>query len=357
MEIKRRETNADGERLMLTQEQVDAAMEAQDGDAAHKGKTIQQVADDLAARGHPAFASSLEAPSSAFAVGAPASLEVAGALSVIQPAPAELAPQAPPLGSLDGMDAIGVDDTKVPRLKMKQPMTEDKDNIGIDSLPNGSLFHDNDITHASSTRRIVFLGVRKRRALSVPKNDDQVDTWRAEIRNKVGVSIPADEGGTVCQSPDRWRPVGVGDYPVMSAVCSVPVGRRSKAVCPFAQWRAGRRPPLCGESFEFLVVDVTAVENAPLDAIAIMSLRGSAIRPVKKLLTALGIQMAREAKAYGARVPMCAFEVEMSTFRVDKPHKHWVPKFTRPALIEDDGGRIPEYEGMLDAVWGGSDAQ
>src|SRR5690606_29260021 len=59
----------------------------------------------------------------------------------------------------EGMEGVDSDDLVIPKLKIKQAQTKDRDGIGIDDVEHGNWFLSNDPESATPVRDLVFLAM------------------------------------------------------------------------------------------------------------------------------------------------------------------------------------------------------
>ena len=153
-----------------------------------------------------------------------------------------------------------------------------------------------------------------------------------------------------------WPPAGQGDKPICkstngmvpdadfpnppSRVCAKKAHKKARpmAVCPRAQWGGNGEAPDCHLVYSLLGIDVN--EGTPF----MISFAGTAISPVKKMLSFLAMRTQR------FQVPPFAFTMRMSTFK-DKNDKgtFYVPTFDDFTLLEEEPLRYyPQYQALAD---------
>lgn len=211
-----------------------------------------------------------------------------------------------------GLDEVGTNNRRLPRLKLRQPLT-----WNADEAPEGSVFITSQPGDHGLARTLVLLAVRKERALRLPVREDEVKALRQRVIAQTGVEIPVEWKGTVCFSRDRILPELQPGIDPLNPNC---------LNCPMGRWRTvnGRRVIDCAESFRLILFDRRA--QVP----CVFFANGSAVRPTRDLLTALKVACRRHDRpAYG-------FTVELSTRRVEADDGHYfVPVFDRPEPISD----------------------
>lgn len=228
---------------------------------------------------------------------------------------------AAPLGGcgVEGLEGVDVSNLQTPNLKIKTPQTKDPHGLGIADVPDGHFFLSTDPTDFSDTRRLAFLDVRQGRSFMLEYEEE----GRADQLHELGLgNVVPDEVNVVCSSNDRRLPVvrDDRDWEPFSSSC---------ADCEFAEWKTsantGKRvPPPCGENFRAVVVDLETMSPAR------MFFKGSAIRPVRGLLTKLAIAARRyKTGTYGV-------EVEVGTRRVDGKSVYWVPTFSQAEPLDPE---------------------
>lgn len=239
-----------------------------------------------------------------------------------------LLPLAPedPFAVGAGLETFGADDVRISQLKLKQAQT--KNAAGV---PDGAWFLSSDLEGHSLARELVLLELGKERSLLLPFGGGvAADAMIQRILAKTGAEVPDDWEGPVCFSRDRVTPVVQEGIKPLAAACSE---------CPLNGWRTvrGRRMQDCAESYRLLVLDVTSGLPAVLYA------RGSAIRPVRDLLTGLQVACRRQnLPAYGFRFTVASKRLEGGD------GTYHVPVFGRLAAI-DDKEEIARYAGIRKA--------
>jgi hypothetical protein len=221
-------------------------------------------------------------------------------------------PPARPAPPDTGLEQIGTNSVRLPRLKLRQELTRNADGV-----PEGSIFISSQPGDHALGRTVVLLAVRKERALRLPVREDDAKNLRQRIIAQTGVEVPADWQGTVCFSRDRILPEVQPGIDPLNPNC---------LNCPMGRWRTvnGRRVNDCAESFRLILFDRRA--QVP----CIFFANGSAVRPARDLLTALKVACRRHER------PAFGFTVELSTRRVEADDGHFfVPVFDRPEPIAD----------------------
>lgn len=226
--------------------------------------------------------------------------------------PPTIEPAARPAPPDTGLEQIGTNGVRLPRLKLRQELTQNADGV-----PEGSVFISSQPGGHALARTVVLLAVRKERALRLPVQEELAKTVRQRIIAQTGVEVPADWRGVVCFSRDRILPEVQQGIDPLNPNC---------LNCPMGRWRTvnGRRVNDCAESFRLILFD----RQAQVPCVFFAS--GSGVRPSRDLLTALKVACRRHSR------PAFGFTVELSTRRIDADDGHYfVPVFGRPEPIAD----------------------
>lgn len=331
---------------VFSAEQIDAIEDEISSSPGHEKASHVDVAAYLARLGHPLFAGEAQAQSSlshaageasvpAFGVGAPAGLnsgpEAAGVASPQPPAaPQRHLPSAPADPGDDGLGALDESDMVVPRLRLKQPMSEGD---GIDEVKNGWSYLSTDLTDAAETRRLSMLYLSRQRELKLPRGKAMRELVIDRVERRAGRRLEiATDAFSACRSADRIVPAPGVEHP-LSTQCEG---------CPHAQWDAAAKARDCAETYEVAVVDLDTMQ--PMLA----TWRGSAVREAKKLNTSISVAKRRY------RVPS-AHCLEFVLGGAEKPGKdggkYYVPSFGRVTQIEDED-LVEELAALRDAIRG-----
>lgn len=364
--------------MSLTTEQFDAICDAQDLDPQLAELSADEAAAKLKADGHEAFADwqpeGAEAPAKPAAKSAPIEpileeddrtpdLNAGAPQALTEEAPAKPEPKpatttavatrepeqrhevARPAGGtcgIKGLERLGVEDFVIPQLKIKQGQTTDKDESGIQDVPDGHLFLTSDPDDHSEERTIVVLDVQPGRSFMAPYNDAEK---RYSVLERLGLEdVVSDDAKVFCSSNDRQLPVA-RDWGALSAKCEG---------CPHAEWRkvgGNKAVKDCNENYRLVVVDIT---NDEVPASLFITQR-SGIRPTQSLLTALTFAAGRENDKRKRliengedwpEVGSFSFSVQFSS----RPKKgkdgnyYHIPRFGRPKLL--DAADAEHFESM-----------
>lgn len=305
--------------FVFDEDQVDELADHADADS----KPAHEIANDLGRAGSALFPGANPNAIPGLDAGEPAGLAPKSA--VVAPAGAELVvggqmlPAGPsiPQADGDGLELLGGDDLIIPRLRVKQPMTE-----GADQVPEGNFFLSTDPDDFADSRELVVLQVTPKRELKLPIDDEKKANLVMGVESKLGRKLEIAEGAwSLCSSADRIKPDG--DAP-LAASC---------AACPFGTWRkeGGKNVRECQEIYEVAVADLETLQ--PI----VYTLRGAASKPAKKLNSMLVMKLRRlkgAGKAWG-------FSTKVTLDRIVGKKKgqghYYAPNFGRLETIEDAG--------------------
>lgn len=312
--------------FVFDEDQVDELADHADADS----KPAHEIANDLGRAGSALFPGANPNAIPGLDAGEPAGLAPKSA--VVAPAGAELVvaeaekaavaivdelAQLPsiPQADGDGLELLGGDDLIIPRLRVKQPMTE-----GADQVPEGNFFLSTDPDDFADSRELVVLQVTPKRELKLPIDDEKKANLVMGVESKLGRKLEIAEGAwSLCSSADRIKPDG--DAP-LAASC---------AACPFGTWRKenGKNVRECQEIYEVAVADLETLQ--PI----VYTLRGAASKPAKKLNSMLVMKLRRlkgAGKAWG-------FSTKVTLDRIPGKKKgqghYYAPNFGRLEKIED----------------------
>ena len=300
---------------MLTEDQRDALEELRPGVPAH------EAANSLANEGHALFVQGLDFGATPTPMPAPivrAEPEFA-ALPAVAPEPAPI--------SDDGLELLGADDMVIPRLKLKQPMTQN-----ADPVEEGRYFTSTDIDEGREVFTFSVFRVTPRYEAKLAIDEEKRWSQIERLERQVGRSLEiGDKDFHVCASDDRRLP---------NATIRVPLSP-SCETCSMRTWQKVGKSNVrtCNEVYDFAIVDLD--EMQPM----LWTMRGSAVKAAKRLNTALKMASRR----YGKGAHGVYFEAR-SERREGKAGHYYVPTFSRatqhqPDMIEDLNAMRAEFGG------------
>lgn len=320
-------------------EQSDEIAEVQECEPGRRNSPAHEVAGYLRAMGHPLFKVLPSAPKASIGtpvlnIGAPMTLAAYGqdqgaaALAPAAEATTALAPR-PQAPQGDGMDELDRSDLVVPRLYLKQPMTEGE---GVDEIRNGWSFLSTDPGDASPERRLAILHLKRKKELKLPRTRAVRDVIVDRVETKFGRRLKlAEQAYSICRSDDRLVP---------SPHVETPLAPRCEG-CVHAEWDKAAKSRDCRDLYELAVVDLDTMQPV------IVTWRGSAVREVKKLLTSVQVAKKRHRLTDAHR-----FEFTYASSEIPgKEGKYYVPKFGRLSPIADPDV-IDELEALREAIVG-----
>lgn len=231
---------------------------------------------------------------------------------------------------VEGMETLDATDMVIPRLKLKQAQTRDEHELGIKDIPDGDWFLTSDPAEALD------------RAREDPEGDRARTVALLEIRKGRQFLLPYRED-------DRAQALGqLGLLDVVSdevnVICSSsdriapdvrdgqdwPPQASACAECPHARWttgESGKRRPPACGE-TYRGIVVDLTDGQMTPAVVLF--RSTAIRPAKGLLTNLRLAAKRR------KLPACGFSVEFGSKRIDRAREtYYVPAFSRPTPLED----------------------
>lgn len=221
---------------------------------------------------------------------------------------------------VEGLEGVDVGNLQTPSLRWKTPQTKDPHGLGIADVPDGQLYMSTDPADYTEERLLAFLDIRQGRSFLLEYEDEK----RAEQLEQLGLDELVPDGtNVICSSPDRRLPVARNDqeWGTLAESCDG---------CEFSEWkssaRTGRRvPPPCGENFRAIVVDLETMTPAR------MFFKGSAIRPMRSLLTSLSVAARRfRTGTYGLEVSL------RTKLTPGNSGNYYVPVFGRPQQLEPE---------------------
>ncbi|MEZ6187928.1 MAG: hypothetical protein R3F62_23330 [Planctomycetota bacterium] len=220
-------------------------------------------------------------------------------------------PDPQPPAAIEGLEGLAHSDLRIPQLKLRQPRT-----TRAAGVAEGDFFLAGDPTSAAPARTLALLELRRERRVLLPFEDGPAtDALLQRIERKTGLRVPPDWQGPVCSSRDRVQPTPQAGIELPAVRC---------AHCALARWRTedGRRSQDCAEVYRLLVFDLE--RQLP----AVFLAKGSAIRPVRELLTQLQVAGQRH------RRPAFGFWFEVtSAAREERGETYYVPVFTLPSPL------------------------
>lgn len=321
---------------VFDEDQTDELAELQD---AGDDRPAHVIANELAAKGNPLFPGADPNAIPSLDAGEPAALTPAS--STVAPAGAELvvaqaeageallpAPAAPQADG-DGLELLGMDDLTIPRLRIRNPGTD------AEGVPEGHFFLSTDFDENSAELELAVLQVTPQRELKIPIDDDKRKALLLGVETKLGRRLEVDEKAfTLCRSLDRKLPIAGG----LSPKCEG---------CVFGTWRRedGKNVRECQEIYELAVVDLESLQ--PI----VWTLRGSGMKPGKKLNTMLVMKL-RRLKGKG-KAWQFATRVKLDRVKSTKPgvSPYYVPNFGKLEAI-DDAELVEELGGLRASMIG-----
>ena len=208
--------------------------------------------------------------------------------------------QSPESGITFGQEHLDATDFIPPRVKVVQAMSQE----AVDGKAKvGEFFNTLTGENYGSVLRFIPLTTFKNRVLIVrPEKRDEIN----EVLTGAGLPASVEGDGLQCRSLDMVQGTGT---PGMDC-----------AVCPLAEWRGPKIPPLCSESY-----NITAMNE--LGDLIILSFSKSAAKTGKKLISTM--RMRRE-KPWTS-----VFELSTRTEKNDRG-SFAVPDFRQTADRTDD---------------------
>ena len=318
-----------------TEDQHEALYNKQSSAPEFAALSSSELAQILAKEGDPLFADveilDVKGTIPALGVGAPMALtstQSAQAVIVSQQAPARLLPSVEP-GEFDdlddGIDDLDESDLIVPRLALRQAMSQD-----VEDVPIGHFYLTTSPDMNWPEVDLVVLRVGRERAFWLPFRDPDK---REGVLARVGLeggAVP-DEAKILCRSSDRITPhtqTGADGKPLWEPLS------KSCAKCEHAKWRkvGGQNIRSCKDTYE-LVVGVI-VGDSVCDMIpARLSIKGGSFKAGQGLLSQL--KMAKKIR----RLPACAHKVTLRSVHVAKGEPYEALQFGAIERLDDDDTR------------------
>ena len=233
----------------------------------------------------------------------------------------------------EGLEVLDASDFQLPTLALSQAQSQIEGDVEV---PHGHWYYRQQPQINSAERKLVILDVKKGRSFMLPFDQKQRPDAVARVKKVTGQDVSTEHEGPMCHSRDRVTPIaGEGLQPFAT----------SCADCPFAKWQkvGGASVMDCGESYDFLILDVTAGVDAGMPAWTF--LRGAAIKPTKSLNTNL-ITSCAQKKVDNKPAPVYAFEITLGSKKVKGDNgTYYVPVWGFPVPITDVS-RITSYAGV-----------